>query len=86
MNLLELSTTKIRKLPLEQVKVLVDTRKQHSWELEPMQVQVESVATGDYASVCGRHILERKNSIDALISFMTIGHDRFEHELERMGS
>ena len=51
-----------------------------------MQVQVEGVATGEYASVCGRHILERKNSIDALISFMTIGHDRFEHELKRIGS
>jgi len=27
-----------------------------------------------------------KISIDALISFMTIGHDRFERELERMSS
>jgi len=47
MNLLERSTTKIRKLPLEQVKVLVDSREQNSWELEPLQVQVEGVATGN---------------------------------------
>ena len=86
MNLLELSTTKISKLPLNHVKVLVDTREQHPWELDPLQVQVEGLATGDYSSLCGRHILERKNSVDELVSCMTSGRERFEAELERMGS
>ena len=84
MNLLDLSATQITKLPLERVTVIQDTREKHPWDLSPLQVQVASLATGDYSSLCRRYLLERKNSVDELISCMTIGRDRFERELERM--
>ena len=64
--------------------MLVDSREQHPWDLSPMHLEAATLATGDYASSCGRYLLERKNSVDELISCMTIGRDRFERELERM--
>ena len=84
MNLLDLSATQITKLPLERVTVIQDTREQHPWDLSPLQVQVASLATGDYSSLCRRYLLERKNGVDELISCMTSGRERFERELERM--
>ena len=49
-----------------------------------MRTESTTLATGDYASACGRYLLERKNSVDELISCMTSGRERFERELERM--
>ena len=84
MKIKKLTPYRIRHWPKEQVKVLVDSREQHPWDLSPMQLETAKLATGDYASSCGRYLLERKNSVDELISCMTIGRDRFERELERM--
>ena len=75
---------RIRYWPKEQVKVLVDSREQHPWDLSPMHLELATLPTGDYASSCGRYLLERKNSVDELISCMTSGRDLFERELERM--
>jgi len=80
----KLNAHRIRQWPLDQVKVLVDSREQHPWELLPMRTESTTLATGDYASACGRYLLERKNSVDELISCMTSGRERFERELERM--
>ena len=74
----------IQNLPLEAVSVLVDPREQQPWDLSPMQVQTATLQTGDYSSACGRFVLERKNSIDELVSCMTQSRERFERELERM--
>jgi len=84
MAIAKLTAHRIRHWPKEQVKVLVDSREQHPWDLSPMRLEAATLATGDYASSCGRYLLERKNSVDELISCMTIGRDRFERELERM--
>ena len=84
MAIAKLTAHRIRHWPKEQVKVLVDSREQHPWDLSPMHLEAATLATGDYASSCGRYLLERKNSVDELISCMTIGRDRFERELERM--
>ena len=84
MKIKKLTPYRIRHWPKEQVKVLVDSREQHPWDLSPMHLEAATPATGGYASSCGRYLLERKNSVDELISCMTIGRDRFERELERM--
>ena len=84
MKIKKLTPYRIRHWPKVQVKVLVDSREQHPWDLSPMQLETATIATGDYASSCGRYLLERKNSVDELISCMTSGRDRFECELERM--
>ena len=85
MNFLDL-TIQITKLPLERVTVIQDTREQQPWDLFPLQVEVAGLATGDYSSLYRRYLLERKNSVDELISCMTLGWERFERELERMPS
>lgn len=69
---------------MDQVKVLVDSREQHPWNLTPICTETITLSTGDYSSVCRRYLLERKNSIDELISCMTSGRERFKRELERM--
>jgi len=84
MAIAKLTAHRIRHWPREQVKVLVDSREQHPWDLSPMHLEAATLATGDYASSCGRYLLERKNSVDELISCMTSGRERFERELERM--
>ena len=76
--------TQIQNLPLEAVSVLVDPREQQPWDLSPMKVEEATLQTGDYSSTCGRFVLERKNSVDELISCMTASRDRFKRELERM--
>ena len=76
--------TQIQNLPQEAVSVLVDTRERHPWDLSPMKVEEATLQTGDYSSTCGRFVLERKNSVDELISCMTVSRDRFKRELERM--
>ena len=84
MAIAKLTAHRIRHWPKEQVKVLVDSREQHPWDLSPMRLEAATLATGDYASSCGRYLLERKNSVDELVSCMTSGRGRFERELERM--
>ena len=84
MTITKLTAHRICRWPLNQVKVLVDSREQHPWDLSPMRMEMTALATGDYASACGRYLLERKNSVDELISCMTSGRERFERELERM--
>ena len=79
-----LTKTQIQNLPLEAVSVLVDPREQQPWDLSPMKVEEATLQTGDYCSACRRFVLERKNSIDELVSCMTQSRDRFERELERM--
>jgi len=86
MTITKLTPYRIRCWPLNQVKVLVDSREQHRWDFSPLQVQLASLATGDYSSLCGRYLLERTNSVDELVSCMTSGRDRFERELEWMQS
>jgi len=84
MIITKLTAHRIRYWPKEQVKVLVDSRERHPWDLSPMRLETTTLATGDYASSCRRYLLERKNSVDELISCMTSERDRFERELERM--
>jgi len=84
MAITKLTAHRIRHWPKEQVKVLVDSRERHPWDLSPMRLETATLATGDYASSCRRYLLERKNSVDELINCMTSGRDRFERELERM--
>ena len=84
MNLLDLSTTQITKLPLERVAVIQDARGQQPWDLSTMRTETTTLATGDYSSACGRYLLECKNGVDELIRCMTSERERFERELERM--
>ena len=84
MTITKLTAHRIHRWPLKQVTVLVDSREQHPWDLSPMRIETTALTTGDYASACGRYLLERKNSVDELISCMTSGRERFERELERM--
>ena len=76
--------TKFQNLQHEAVCAFVDTREQHPWNLEPMATVTTTLQTGDYSSYCGRFVLERKNSVDELISCMTKDRERSERELERM--
>ena len=76
--------TIIKNFPLSTVIVRFDKREQHPWDLKPMATVKTTLQTGDYSSYCGRFVLERKNSVDELISCMTKDRERFERELERM--
>ena len=49
MAIAKLTAHRIRHWPKEQVKVLVDSREQHPWDLSPMHLEAATLANGDYA-------------------------------------
>ena len=67
------------------VRVIQDTREQTPFDLQPMQVEVGTLATGDYAladwpsAIC----VERK-SLQDLVGVVGRHRERFEKELQRM--
>lgn len=75
------------KLKPSDVRVLIDTREQSPWNLEPLQSEVGTLETGDY-SLAGDGLrdlirIERK-SLPDLIGVVGAGRDRFEREIERL--
>ena len=81
------------KLPVEikpeAITVVVDTREQHPWDLTPLQMESGTLATGDY-SLAGfpstYMAVERKASIQELISCVGSERERFERELHRLAA
>ena len=78
------SLSKLSKLPMNQVTILQDSRERFPWNLESMKIEVLALQTGDYCSIDKRLVIERKGSLDELISCMTLSRERFERELEKM--
>jgi len=73
------------KLDPTQLLVIVDSREQRPFDLSPMQMKVDGLATGDY-SLAGLEDLvcvERKELND-LIGCIGSGRERFKRELHRM--
>ena len=81
------------KLPAElkpdSVTVVVDTREQNAWDLTPLRTDPGTLATGDY-SLRGFPptfiAIERKASIQELISCVGSERERFERELHRLAA
>ncbi|MEO2015587.1 MAG: ERCC4 domain-containing protein [Fuerstiella sp.] len=78
------------KLPAEpkhhQCRVVVDTREQLPYVLEPLTVETGTLSTGDYGlagEFSGLLCIERK-SLQDFISSCTTGRERFNRELQRM--
>jgi ERCC4-type nuclease len=67
------------------VTAIVDTREQHPLDLNPINVELGTLATGDYAIKGLEHVarIERKSLPDLL---QCCGHERerFEREIERL--
>ncbi|MBT3368447.1 MAG: hypothetical protein HN416_14945 [Nitrospina sp.] len=73
------------KLKPENLTVLVDTREQNPFSLEPMKIKKTGLITGDYTLEGLEEIVlvERKELSD-LVGCITSGRERFERELLRM--
>jgi len=73
------------KLDPKKLTVLVDSREQRPWNMEPMPIKRATLATGDYtlAALRSEIAIERK-SLDDLLGCIGSGRDRFERELVRL--
>jgi len=69
----------------EECRVVIDTREQTPWDLEPLQVGRGTLPTGDYSLLDFPEAIaiERKELSD-FISVIGHGRDRFERELMRL--
>lgn len=69
------------------VTVLIDTREQQPWDVSPMNATSGSLATGDYTleGFPPTYVaIERKASIQELVSCVGTDRDRFQRELDRL--
>lgn len=82
----KLSRSYIDALPLEAVQIIQDSREQRPLDLSPCRVQVGTLQSGDYSSPDGRVLIERKGSLDELISCFSVGRERFAREMERLAA
>lgn len=69
----------------EEVRVVIDTREQTPWNLEPLQAKKGTLPTGDYGLLDFPEAIsiERKELSD-FISVIGHGRERFERELMRL--
>ena len=77
------------KLAPESIGVIVDSREQTPWNLEPLRVEAGTLQTGDY-SLAGDGLrdlirIERK-SLPDLIGVVGRDRERFEREIERLAA
>jgi len=75
------------KLKPSDVRVQIDSREQLPWDLSPLQEEVGTLETGDYA-LSGDGLrdlirIERKSLVD-LVGVVGVGRDRFEREIDRL--
>jgi len=73
------------KLEPEQITVICDSREQWPFNLSPMRMEVDGLATGDY-SVRGleNHVVVERKELGDFVSCVGSGRDRFRRELLRM--
>lgn len=73
------------KLQPEQVTVIIDTREQNPFDLNPMRMERDSLPTGDY-TIRGfeDEIRVERKELNDLVGCMTNGRERFEKELHRL--
>lgn len=69
----------------EECRIVVDTREQNPWNLEPLQAKKGTLPTGDYGLLDFPEAIsiERKELSD-FISVIGHGRERFERELMRL--
>lgn len=69
-----------------QCRVIIDSREQQSYSLEPLTTETGTLSTGDYSladEFSGLVCIERK-SLSDFVSSCTSGRERFDRELHRM--
>ncbi len=69
----------------EQVVAIVDTREQIPLDLEPLQTELGTLATGDY-SVRGleHHVSIERKSLPDLLGCIGVERERFDREVQRL--
>ena len=69
----------------EQVTAIIDSREQNPLNLEPLQVEIGTLATGDYSVKGLEHVvsIERKSMPD-LIGCVGVNRERFDREVQRL--